>query len=447
MRPYVISHEKVVIGTRRKAATRQEKLHFFDLFIAIHIPNDHKMAKTRELPLIGKQIVLCVTGSIACVETIKLCHALRRRGAEVQAVMSQAACNLLHPDALTYATNNETITKISGHVEHVTYCGDDGVADLVLVAPATANTIAKIACGIDDTPPTTFVTTALGNNREKMPIILVPAMHEAMFRHPAIPNHLSQLEKWGITVIQPRIEERKAKVADIETIILACERSCCTHTLAGSSVLITGGRCEEPVDDIRILTTRASGTMGIELAYAAYRAGADVTLVHNGELLPILPHLKTIHSTTAKSMHDVVIDCMTKRKPDIYISAAAISDYAPEQYFGKIESKDTNVTLTLHPLPKLLSRTFSFQIPTIVSFKLGENAQEDARQILMDTPEIAMIIANTASNMGGSSGTAHLLSRTKEATVHGSKEVLARSIVREIAHIQKSNMVHTHEKL
>lgn len=400
------------------------------------------MAETQELPLIGKQIVLCVTGSIACVETVKLCHALRRRGAEVQAVMSQASCGLLHPDALTYATSRETITKISGHVEHVTYCGDGGTADLLLIAPATANTIAKIACGIDDTPPTTFVTTALGNSREKMPIILVPAMHEAMFRHPAILGHLSQLEKWGITVIQPRIEEGKAKIADTPTIVLACERACSTHTLAGSSVLITGGRCEEPVDDIRILTTRASGTMGTQLAHAAYRAGADVTLVHNGELLPSLPHLKTVHSTTAASMHAAVIDCISKNKPDIYISAAAISDYAPEQYSGKIESKEPQVTLTLHLLPKLLPRTFSFQIPTIVSFKLGENAREDAYQILMNTPEIAMIIANAANNMGGSSGTVHLLSRTKETTVHGSKEILADAIVAEISHIHKDNMIH-----
>jgi phosphopantothenoylcysteine decarboxylase/phosphopantothenate--cysteine ligase len=385
-----------------------------------------------------------VTGSIACVETVKLCHALRRRGAEVQAVMSQAACGLLHPDVLTYATNTDTITTISGHVEHVTYCGDAGIADLVLVAPATANTIAKIACGIDDTPPTTFVTTALGNSREKMPIILVPAMHEAMFRHPAIPSHLSQLKKWGITVIQPRIEEGKAKIADIETIVLACERACCTHILAGSSVLITGGRCEEPVDDIRILTTRASGNMGIEIAYAAYRAGADVTLVHNGAVLPCLPHLKTIHSTTAASMHAAVLDCMSKSKPDLYISAAAISDYAPEQYCGKIESKDTNISLTLHPLPKLLPRTFPFQIPTIISYKQEKNAREDAHQILMDTPEITMLIANSVSNMGGSSGTVHLISRTKETTVHGSKEILARSIVTEIAHIHKDNMIHTH---
>ena len=186
-----------------------------------------------DLPLMGKLIVLCVTGSIACVETVKLCHALRRKGAEVQAVMSSAACGLIHPDALTYATSRDTITNISGHVEHVTYCGDAGLANLVLIAPATANTISKIACGIDDTPPTTFVTTALGNSREKMPILLVPAMHEAMYRHPALPHHLSLLSQWGITIIHPRIEEGKAKIAENNTIVLACERACSSHSLAG----------------------------------------------------------------------------------------------------------------------------------------------------------------------------------------------------------------------
>ena len=393
------------------------------------------MEDTIELPLTGKLIVLCVTGSIACVETVKLCHALRRRGAEVQAVMSSAACGIIHPDALTYATGRDTITTISGHVEHVMYCGEEGIADLVLIAPATANTIAKIACGIDDTPPTTFVTTALGNTREKMPIIIVPAMHEAMFRHPMIPTHLTQLVEWGITVIEPRIEEGKAKIADIDTIVLACERACSTQILAGTSVLITGGRCEEPVDDIRILTTRSSGTMGIELARAAYCAGAAVTLVHNGPAFPPLSGLKTIQTTTAASMHAAVIDCMHNSRPDIYISAAAISDYAPEQYPGKIESKDMPITLTLNPLPKLLTRTFEFNIPMIISFKLGENALENARAILENTQEIAMIIANTPSNMGGATGSIQICSPSKEVTVHGSKEILARSIINEICHI------------
>ena len=133
--------------------------------------------------LAGKEIVIGVTGSIAAVETVKLIHALRRKGAGVQPVMSAAAQGIIHPDALTYASGRQTITRLSGLVEHVTYCGDGGSASLLLIAPCTANTLGKIACGIDDTPVTTFATTALGSG---MPVLVVPAMHHSMYRHPAV---------------------------------------------------------------------------------------------------------------------------------------------------------------------------------------------------------------------------------------------------------------------
>ena len=127
--------------------------------------------------LAGKQIVIGVTGSIAAVETVKLVHALRRKGADVIPIMSAAAQGILHPDALTYASGHPAIIRLSGAVEHVTYCGDGGSAALLLIAPCTANTIGKIACGIDDTPVTTFATTALGSGK---PLVVVPAMHHSM---------------------------------------------------------------------------------------------------------------------------------------------------------------------------------------------------------------------------------------------------------------------------
>ena len=144
--------------------------------------------------LAGKQIVVAVTGSIAAVEVVKLIHALRRRGAVVQAVMSQAAAGITPPESLTYASGRETITRFSGRVEHVTYCGDGGTADLLLIAPCTANTISKIACGIDDTPVTTFATTALGSG---IPVIIVPAMHHSMYRHPAVTEQSAMLRAVG----------------------------------------------------------------------------------------------------------------------------------------------------------------------------------------------------------------------------------------------------------
>ena len=142
--------------------------------------------------LAGKQIVIAVTGSIAAVDVVKLIHALRRRGAVVQGVMSGAAAGIISPEAVTYASGKPVITRISGMVEHVAYCGDGGSADLLVIAPCTANTIGKIACGIDDTPVTTFATTAIGSG---IPVLVVPAMHDSMYRHPAVCANLERLRK------------------------------------------------------------------------------------------------------------------------------------------------------------------------------------------------------------------------------------------------------------
>ena len=146
-----------------------------------------------------KRIILGVTGSIAAVETVRLAHALRREGASVTAVMTEAATRIIHPDALTYATGNDAITALSGHVEHVTFCGDGGSADLLLIAPCTANTLCKIARGIDDTPVTTFASTALGAG---LPVVVAPAMHESMYRHPGVSECIRCLSSWKVTVLR-----------------------------------------------------------------------------------------------------------------------------------------------------------------------------------------------------------------------------------------------------
>jgi phosphopantothenoylcysteine decarboxylase/phosphopantothenate--cysteine ligase len=184
-------------------------------------------------------------------------------------------------------------------VEHVTYCGDGGSADLLLIAPCTANTISKIACGIDDTPVTTFATTALGSG---MPVLIVPAMHHSMYRHPAVRGNLECLRAWGIGIIDPRIEEGKAKIADNETIVLWNERTILGQPLKGKRVLITSGPCREPVDDIRVLTTRSSGLMGRALALEAFRLGADVTVVHHDEF----PCVTNVPAESAADMREAV---------------------------------------------------------------------------------------------------------------------------------------------
>ena len=377
---------------------------------------DHFMNQVQTLA--GKQIVVAVTGSIAAVEVVKLIHSLCRRGAVVQPVMSAAAAGILHPDALTYASGRETITRLSGWVEHVTYCGDGGSADLLLIAPCTANTISKIACGIDDTPVTTFATTAIGSNK---PVIIVPAMHHSMYRHPAVVNNIATLRTWGIGIASLRIEEGKAKIADNEEIVLLCERAVMGKPLLGKKVLITSGPCQEPVDDIRILTTRSSGQMGRALALQAFRLGADVTVVHRDTF----PSVNNVFAETAEEMRDAVLRCLSDEGADIYISAAAISDFRPERVPGKIPSGKA-VVLKLEPLNKLLSEVLEDYHPLTIAFKLGNKTEKMARAMIRQG--VAMVLMNPPENMGSPRGDFVLLTKDEKTPLSGTKDEISREI-------------------
>ena len=368
--------------------------------------------------LLGKVIALGVTGSIAAVEAVGLAHSLRRRGAEVQAVMSPAAARILHPGALTYATGRPAITEITGMVEHVEFCGEGGEADLLLVAPCTANTLGKIALGIDDTPVTTFATTAIGRG---MPVILAPAMHASMFRHPAIAGHLEVLAGWGIDVIDPCIEEGKAKIAMPESIVLHVERALGGRPLEGKRVLVTGGPCAEPVDDVRILTTRSSGRMGREMALEAFRLGAEVTVVHNGAL----PCVRNVMAETAGEMREAVHRIFRDQGADIYVSAAAISDFSPERVEGKIRS-GAPVTLRLTPLPKLIDEVVSAYHPVTIAFKLGRDEEAAAQGML--SRGVQVVVVNGPEAMGAAESGAVILTVAGRTAAGGSKEEVAAAV-------------------
>ncbi len=363
----------------------------------------------------GRQIVLGVTGSIAAVEMVKVIHALRRRGADVRVVMSSAACGIVTPDALTYACGNPAMTRITGLVEHVGFCGDGGTADLLLIAPCTANTIGKIACGIDDTPVTTFATTALGS---KKPVLVVPAMHHSMYRHPAVVENIERLKRWDVTVIEPVIGEGKAKIAGAEEIVLFCERAVLGKQLAGKKVLITSGPCREPVDDVRILTTRSSGQIGRELALEAFRRGADVTVVHRDTF----PCVTNVPAETAEEMRNGVIRCLDERGADIYISAAAISDFAPVPFDGKIPSGAT-ASIELTPLPKLLDEVLAACKPVTVAFKLGWDTKDKVKALLKKG--VVLVVTNTPDTMGKTDGEYILISKKGSATLSGEKYGIA----------------------
>lgn len=389
--------------------------------------------------LAGKTIVLGVTGSIGAVRVVELARELIRNGAEVHAVMTEAATHILHPDALHYATGNPAITEIGGRVEHVEFCGLKGRADLLLIAPATANTIGKIAYGIDDTPVTSFATTALGSG---VPVMVVPAMHESMFRHPAVAKNLERLKSWGISVIDPRLEEGIAKIAANEEIVLEVERALGSKNLEKRKVIITSGSTAENLDPIRILTNRASGKTGRELALEAYRNGADVTLVHRDHVG--FAGIREIFAESAADMTKAVLLELEKGY-DVLISSAAIADYTAEPFPKKIKSGG-ELVLRLKPTRKLIKECREkYPDLIIVGFKAetGVNRDELLRRATstLKVSKLDLIAANDIAKggMGTEDNELYLLGQKNSEFKHvsGNKRKLAAFILKEVVELLK----------
>lgn len=384
--------------------------------------------------LSGKLIVVGITGSIAAVRSVDLIRDLIRRGAAVRCVMSSAARQILHPYALEYASNNPVITEITGRVEHVELCGVGGPADLFLVAPATANTIGKMAQGIDDTPVTTFATTAIGSEKK---VMVVPAMHEAMYRHPAVLKNLDILRSMGVLVVDPRIEEGKAKIADTGDVTLAVERLLGPCDLASRKILITSGATAERIDPIRILTNRASGRTGVEMGLEAYRRGAEVTIVHRARLgLPF----KEIYAESAQEMLDAVLSELGSQSGyDALISTAAIGDYTLDPSLEKIKSGQ-DLVLKMRPTVKVI-RTVRSLYPDlkIVGFKAETFVSEDelirrARES-MQASDLDLVVANDVGSGGMGSAENRVLIIDRQGSVAqavGKKSKIARAVLSEL---------------
>ncbi len=369
----------------------------------------------------GKIIIVGVTGSIAAVETVKLIHELKRKGATIHCVMTDAACKIIHPNALEYATQKPVITQLTGNVEHVTFLGKGGSADLLLIAPCTANTIGKVAHGIDDTPVTTCAVTALGSGK---PVVIVPAMHESMYSHPFITENLDRLKDF-VYFVSPRLEEGKAKLAELDEIVLVVEQLVSEGELKQKRVVITSGATTESLDPIRILTTRSSGRTGRELAYEAFRRGASVTIVHNGDARLV----NQVHVESAAEMIQAVL-FEVEKGCDIFINAAAISDYTVDTHSEKIKSGQ-ELHLALKNVPKLTDIVRA-KYPNlfIVCFKAETHTTPDALIECARSIPVDLVVANdvTFQGMGTEDNEIYIVNSQVERH-QGSKAFLAEKIV------------------
>jgi len=375
--------------------------------------------------LSGRKIVLGVTGSIAAVECVRLCRELVRHGADVHVVMSKDAQMIIHPYSMEFASGNPVTVEIDGKVQHVSFCGDvPERADLLLIAPATANTISKIACGIDDTTVTTFATTALGTG---IPIMIVPAMHGTMIRHPAVKENLERLRSFGVDIIQAGDFESKIKMPSIDHIVSAATRAVGKPDLAGRRVLVIAGSTEEPLDDIRMITNRSSGETGVELARAAYERGADVELWMGRCEAGIPDMLKLTRYRTFKDLGDLI----RRSDLDIVLFPAAVSDYTPDKVDGKLSSDEESKTITLRRNPKLID---GIRAGIVVGFKAQSHLDREAllgeARALLERSKCALVVANNIEDVGpGKTRVTAVLSSGEVQELEGTKADVARKII------------------
>jgi phosphopantothenoylcysteine decarboxylase/phosphopantothenate--cysteine ligase len=366
----------------------------------MHPSKDIQGIKGKELE--GQKIVLGVTGSVAVIKSPELARELMRHGAEVRAVMSKKATELITPQLMHWATAHEVVVELTGALEHVELAR---WGDLVLVAPATANTVSKIAWAIDDTPVTSVVSVALGLQK---PVVVVPAMHASMYGHKLFQESLAKLRSAGVHVLEPLLEGEKAKFPGVDRVTDFVIALLGPKDMQGMRVLVTAGPTIEPIDPIKIITNRSSGKMGVALARVASMRGAEVTLIYGPGTETPPPNLNTIRVQTTGEMRDA-FDRELQKKPDVVLCAAAPQDFVVEEMYQEKLRHDREVTLKLRPAPRLLEKVREL-VPGafVVGFK-AEYGVSDERLLniardKLEEHQLDMVVANDVSRAGAGFG-------------------------------------------
>ncbi|MGP3667418.1 MAG: bifunctional phosphopantothenoylcysteine decarboxylase/phosphopantothenate--cysteine ligase CoaBC [Candidatus Bathyarchaeota archaeon] len=332
---------------------------------------------SKSTKLYGKRVALCITGSIALTTAPKVARELMRMGAEVFPVMSPMAQKMLNPDVLEWATGNKPVVEMNGSIDFLSLTESSGKVDLVLIAPATLNTIGKLASGINDTPVTALVLAAYSAG---IPILVVPAMHKVLYEYPINKDNIEKLKKLGFEFIEPRIEEGKAKIADVEVIVEAVVKRLAVKDMDGLKVLVAAGPTYEYIDPIRIITNKSSGRMGVALASEASRRGAEVTLIYGPGIVRPPTNIKVVNVETSNEMADTVLSQLKSENYHLFISAAAVADFTPiESYNQKVSTDDTlMLDLKLKPTLKIVKEAKKVSPKTfVVGFKAEYNLSDE----------------------------------------------------------------------
>ena len=360
------------------------------------------------MDLKGKTVVLAITGGIAAYKIATLASMLVKQKATVLVLMTENATRFIAPLTFEALTGTRCMVdtfdrSFSFEIEHVAVADR---ADLVLVAPASANVIAKMANGIADDMLTTTVLAC------RCPKLVAPAMNTGMYENPATQANLARLREYGVEVIDPACGRLACgavgpgKMPEPQQLLEHIQRHlACQKDMAGLHLLVTAGPTREALDPVRFITNHSTGRMGYELARAAMLRGAQVTLVSGPTALEPPPFVELVRVESAAQMHDAVMAAAPAQ--DVIIKAAAVADYRPAHTAGeKIKKSGADLTLELTRTPDILAELGAARRPGqfLCGFAMETRDLLDNARAKLEKKGADMIVANSLREAGAGFG-------------------------------------------
>ena len=392
--------------------------------------------------LAGTSITLIVSGSIAAYKSAELTRELVKAGASVRVVMTKAACEFITPLTMQTLSGTAVTTDLfdanrEAEISHISLADS---ADVVLVAPATADIIAKAACGLADDAATTVLLAT------RAPIVIAPAMNVNMWENPITQGNIAKLQGLGVRFVEPEAGDLacgwvgRGRLAPNESILETVQQALHPQDMAGMRVIVTAGPTQEPLDPVRFLSNRSSGRMGCALARVARYRGAEVTLITGPSNVPVPSGVEIVAVTTAKEMRDAVLSAVAKPiatpgtksagalpAPRQFVCmSAAVADHSPKDVSAQKlkRSKSESYAIELEPAPDILKelgerkteleKTSGTRI-TLVGFALETPADDAAlhaaAKAKLDGKGADLLVGNTASALGNDANRVLLVDR------------------------------------
>jgi phosphopantothenoylcysteine decarboxylase/phosphopantothenate--cysteine ligase len=389
----------------------------------------------------GKKILLGVSGGIAAYKAAELVRRLRERNVEVHVVITQTGCGFITPATMQALSGNPVYidmwdTRIPDNMAHIELTRDK---DLVVVAPATADFLAKLAAGLADDLLSTLCLA------RDCPLVVAPAMNRQMWEHPATQRNVARLRDDGVEILGPASGDQACgeigmgRMLEPTDIAEAVTARLAPKTLSGVRMLITAGPTFEAIDAVRGITNKSSGRMGYSIAQAAIDAGAKVTLVSGPSALTPPAQAQRVDVTSAEDMFQAVKQRV--EDADIFVSVAAVADYRPaKQSEQKIKKSNASLTIELVPTTDILAYVAGLPNPPFCvgfaaeSEKLAEYAEAKRKR-----KKVPLLAANLAQQAIGAEENEIIL--FDDAGPHplprAAKEVVARQLVQHIAKLYK----------